>query len=127
MLFHHGSTNGHYIKSTFRKTIYYTIFWMKKEAIILVFDVEYCSSNSPINGECDNVERHYRRHQQNAVCCIIYFTHIPFRHFLNSTQSSFTYNDIQCPHCAKKAFTSAFVAYPPDSDNPSSSAHSSSE
>lgn len=40
---------------------------MKKEAIILVFDVDYCSSNSPINGECDNVERHYRRHQQNAV------------------------------------------------------------
>ncbi len=40
MLFHHGSTNGHYIKSTFRKTIYYTIFWMKKEAIILVFDVD---------------------------------------------------------------------------------------
>ena len=62
MLFHHGSTNGHYIKSPFRKTIYYTIFWMKKEAIILVLDVENCSSNSPINGECDNVERHYRRH-----------------------------------------------------------------
>ena len=57
-------------------------------------------------------------------CCIIYFTHIPFRHFLNSTQSSFTYNDIQCPHCAKKAFTSAFVALPPDSDNRSSSANS---
>ena len=49
MLFHHGSTNGHYIKSTFRKTIYYTIFWMKKEAIILVFDVEYCSSNISYN------------------------------------------------------------------------------
>ena len=25
MLFHHGSTNGHYIKSTFRKTIYYIL------------------------------------------------------------------------------------------------------
>ena len=35
-------------------------------------------------------------------------------------QGSFAYNDIQCPHFAKKASTYAYVALPLNSDNLSS-------